>query len=106
MALVGDIVIAMFPYTDLSGAKDRPSVVVANVGMGDWILCEITGSPRSRPGDIAIGPGDMQVGRLSPDSRVRPSRVHALNERVFGRYVGHLTDAKLAEILAAVRALF
>ena len=97
---------ATFPYTDLSGAKNRPSLVIADVGMGDWILCEITSGPRSRPGDVAIGPGDMQIGRLSHDSRVRPSRVHALNEKLFGRYIGRLSDAKLTEILAAVRALF
>ena len=90
----------------MSGAKDRPSVVVAAVGMGDWILCEITSGPRARPGDIVIAAGDMQAGRLSPNSRVRPSRIHALNETVFGRYIGHLSDAKLAEILSAVRALF
>ena len=36
----------------------------------------------------------------------RAPAVHALNEGLFEDTVGRLTDAKLAEILAAVRALF
>ncbi len=104
--MVGDVLWATFPYTDLSGVKDRPAVVLADVGMRDWILCEITSVGQVRTGDIAIANSDMQVGRLRRRSRVRPSRLHTLNESVFRRYIGHLTDAKLAEILAAVRALF
>ena len=104
--MVGDVLWATFPYTDLSGVKDRPAVVLADVGMRDWILCEITSVGQVRPGDIAIANSDMQVGRLRRRSRVRPSRLHTLNEGVFRRTIGRLTDAKLAEILAAVRALF
>jgi mRNA interferase MazF len=97
--MVGDVLWATFPYTDLSG-------VLAEVGMRDWILCEITSVGQVRPGDIAIADSDMQAGRLRRRSRFRPSRLHTLNESVFRRYIGRLTDAKLAEILAAVRALF
>ena len=104
--MVGDVLWATFPYTDLSGAKDRPAVVLAEVGMRDWILCEITSVGQIRPGDIAIADSDLQVGRLPRRGRVRPTRLHTLNESVFRRTIGRLTDAKLAEVLAAVRGLF
>ncbi len=104
--MVGDVVEVPFPYTDLSDAKSRPAVVLADVGMGDWILCEITSRRRQRPGDIMITQGDMQNGALDRDSWARPGRLHALNAGLFEGTVGRLTDAKLAEILAAARALF
>ena len=104
--VVGDIVEVPFPYTDLSGQKSRPAVVLADVGMGDWLLCEITGRRRHRPGDIEITQGDMSAGALDRNSWARPGRIHALHESLFEDTVGRLTDAKLAEILAAVRALF
>ena len=103
--MVGDVLWATFPYTDLSGMKDRPAVVLADVGMQDWILCEITSAGQFRPGDIAIADSDMQVGRLRRRSRARPSRLHTLNESVFRRAIGRLTDTKLAEITAAASYL-
>ena len=42
--MVGDIVLTPFPFTDLSATKIRPAMVVAEVGMHDWIVCEVTSS--------------------------------------------------------------
>ena len=32
------IVIVPFPFSDLSGTKLRPAVVLADAGRGDWLL--------------------------------------------------------------------
>ena len=104
--MVGDIVETLFPYTDLSDVKSRPAIVLADIGMADWILCEITSRRRLRSGDIAITQADLESGALARDSWARPSRLHALNESLFEDTIGRLTDAKLAEVLGAVRALF
>jgi mRNA interferase MazF len=36
------IVVVAFPFSDLSGNKLRPAVVLADAGRDDWILCQIT----------------------------------------------------------------
>ena len=41
----GTVVLVPFPFSDLSQAKLRPAVVLADVGRGDWILCQITSNP-------------------------------------------------------------
>lgn len=51
---VGDVVIAPIPYTDLSDSKERPALVAADVGMGDWLLVAITSRTLNRPGDVEI----------------------------------------------------
>jgi mRNA interferase MazF len=44
------IVLVRFPFSDLSHAKLRPTVVLAHAGRGDWILCQITSNPSLRSG--------------------------------------------------------
>ena len=104
--MVGDVVLTPFPFTDLSRVKTRPAVVLANVGMQDWVLCEITSSSQLRDLYITIGPGDMEGGRLRHRSWARPDRLTTLNDSVFERRLGRLSTAKHAEIAAAVRSLF
>ena len=81
-------------------------VVIADVGMGDWILCEITSRRRQRSGDIEITVGDMEEGSLERASWARPGRLHTLHESLFGQTMGRLTEVKLAEIIKAVQSLF
>ena len=104
--MVGDVVLTPFPFTDLSRTKIRPAVVLANVGMQDWVLCEVTSSQQVRDMYIAIGPGDMERGSLKLRSWARPDRLTTLNDSVFERRLGRLSAAKQAEIAAAVRNLF
>jgi mRNA interferase MazF len=42
---VGQVVLVPFPFSDLSQAKMRPAVVLADAGRGDWILCQVTSNP-------------------------------------------------------------
>ena len=41
----GAVVLVHFPFLDLSQTKLRPAVVLAGVGRGDWILCQVTSKP-------------------------------------------------------------
>ncbi len=107
--MVGNIVIVRFPYTDLSNAGMRPGLLVADVRYSnqlDWVVCRITTQSLPDSGQIALAPDDLEVGQLTQASWVRPDRIMTMNERIFGNTVARLTDAKLAEILAAVKALF
>ena len=104
--MVGDVILTLFPYTDLSNAKLRPAVVLAEVSMGDRVLCEITSSLQNRPEYIAITQQDMRTGRLRRASWVRSDRIFTLNRSLSTSTLGRLSDAKQAEISAAVRSLF
>ncbi|WP_200383107.1 hypothetical protein [Thiococcus pfennigii] len=38
----GQIVVLPFPFSDLTARKYRPALLLAAVGRGDWIVCQIT----------------------------------------------------------------
>ena len=104
--MVGDIVLAPVPFTDLSGGKTRPVLVVADVRMGDWVVCAMTSRAQSRVGDIAVDPQDLKTGVLHGNGWVRVGRLYTLSGTLFRRTIGTVSDVKRDEVLAAVRALF
>jgi hypothetical protein len=38
----GQVVVLPFPFSDLTRNKFRPALLLADVGRGDWIACQIT----------------------------------------------------------------
>jgi mRNA interferase MazF len=98
----GSIVLVRFPFTDLSGDKRRPALVVScdNFGHSDLIVCFITSVPRSGPhmAPIAATPA---TGLKLP-SVVRFDKVATLGRSIV---TGKLGDAPPAW-LAAQRTRF
>ena len=43
------VVLVPVPFSDLSKAKLRPAVILADAGRGDWILCQVTARAQKRP---------------------------------------------------------
>lgn len=104
--VVGDVVEAPISFSDLSGGKVRPVLILADVGMDDWIVCPLTSGQQRRADDVQITRDDLMSGSLRLDSLARASRLYTLNERVFRRTLGTVSNTKLAEVVAAVRRLF
>ena len=90
MFAFGSIVLARFPFTDLTGDKRRPALVVSreNDRRSDLVVCFITSVPRAGPDMVAITPSPVPglkfrrlcvltrsrrwIDRLSPASLVTP----------------------------------
>ena len=104
--MVGDIVLVPLSFTDFQGAKSRPVLVVADVGMRDWVVCQITSHNPGRSGEVAITQNDTQAGHIIHNSWVRPGRLWTLNQQLFSRPVAQVAANKLAEVLTVIRSLF
>ena len=50
----GTVVLVPFPFSDLSQSKLRPSIVLADAGREDWILCQVTSNPYGDPRALAL----------------------------------------------------
>ncbi len=61
-----------FPFSDLSRAKLRPAVVLADAGRGDWILCQITSKPYADAGAVLSRDADF-APRVAATRQLRPA---------------------------------
>jgi mRNA interferase MazF len=59
------VVVMPFPFSDLSGTKLRPAVILADAGLGDWLLCQITSNPYSDPDAVRLTSMELQKGTLT-----------------------------------------
>jgi mRNA interferase MazF len=98
----GAIVLARFPFTDPSGGKSRPVLVVSrdNDRRTDVVVCFITSVPRTGP-DMAIIEASQGTG-LKLRSTVRFDKLATLEKSVITSRIG---DAP-ADWLAAQKATF
>jgi mRNA interferase MazF len=88
MAAFGAILLARFPFTDLSGDKRRPVLVVSrnNGQRNDLVVCFITSVPRSGP-DMALLPASAETG-LKTLSTVRFDKIATLEVSTFSGTLG------------------
>lgn len=99
---VGSVVLVPFPFSDLSQSKLRPAVVLADVGRGDWILCQVTSSPYADAKAITLANSDFEEGSLRVVSYARPGKLFTANQELLVSEVGSLNDKALNRLLDAV----
>ncbi len=102
MFAFGSIVLTRFPFTDLSGDKRRPALVVSrdNDRRTDLVVCFITSVPRTGPDMVSLAAG-AGTGLKVP-SVVRFDKIATLDRVVIA---GQLGDAP-HDWLAAQQAIF
>lgn len=101
----GDIVLVRFPYSDLSEAKLRPSLVLTEVEYGDVMLVQITSKPYGDRNAVKLQSGDFEEGALRITSYARPGRIVTLAPDLIKRRIGKVAESKRAEVLAAWNVL-
>jgi mRNA interferase MazF len=90
-----------FPFSNLSGTKLRPAVVLADAGRNDWLLCQITSNPYGDPVAIQLTKADLKQGLLNAVSYVRPVKLFTANESLMVKRVAVLKDDSFKAILTA-----
>jgi mRNA interferase MazF len=95
----GDIVLVPFDFTDRSGTKLRPAVIVSsdryNRDTPDVLIASITGNLRAirHPGDIPITEWQA-AGLLRPS--LAQTKLATIENSMLGRSLGALASADLA----------
>ena len=98
----GDVVIVPFPFSDLTQAKRRPALVVADLAGDDLLLCQIT-SQRVRDRDaISLGDKDFETGGLRQKSNIRPNRLFTADQHIVLYKAGHLKIEKVKEVIQKI----
>ncbi|WP_221394143.1 type II toxin-antitoxin system PemK/MazF family toxin [Dyadobacter sp. NIV53] len=100
----GDIILIPFPFTDLSGSKLRPAVILADTSL-DFTACFITtqiGWQEST--DILFSPNI--TNGLKKQSLIRTSKIATLDKNLAKGLLGKLSQIDLTELNIKLKVLF
>ena len=100
----GDVVLLTFPFTDESGAKRRPALVLLDTGDEDAVVARITGQSYATRFDVRIAEW-QRAGLLLP-SVVRVHKVATIDKRLIEQQLGRLTDGDWERVSATARELW
>jgi len=98
----GDVVVLNFPFSDFSGAKRRPAIVVSALDGDDVILCQITTRSKMDKYSIKLEQEDFAEGKLSVDSIVRPNKIFTADKNIILYTACKISSAKLDMVTKAV----
>ena len=104
MKQVGQIVVTPFPYTDLSGQKLRPVLLLrqASPRFDDWLACMVSSQlQQAEPGlDELVLPtdGDFVAAGLKAPSVLRLTRLAVLDGSSLIGCIGEISHARLLSI--------
>ncbi len=92
----GDIVLITFPFTDLSGSKLRPAVVISDNSL-DLTVCFITTQIQWQEStDVLLLPN--MVNGLKKQSLIRISKISTLDRKLVKGLLGKLSKTELADL--------
>ncbi|MDR0517809.1 MAG: type II toxin-antitoxin system PemK/MazF family toxin [Fibromonadaceae bacterium] len=95
----GDVVILNFPFSDLSATKRRPAFVLANLGDGDIVLCQITSKPAKNEFSIRIEQNDFEASSLPIVSFVRTDKFFTADKELILYKAGHIKQEKIDKVI-------
>ena len=98
----GDVVVVPFPFSDLSGSKRRPALVVADLRGDDVILYQITSIARNDDYAMPLDTADFVSGTLPTKSVVRPNKIFTAAQHLVLYLSGRLKPEKTREITAGI----
>ncbi len=95
----GEVVVAPFPFSDLSQAKRRPALVVAELTGDDVLLCQITSKTVADQYALPLETADFASGGLRQSSNIRPNRLFTAEGKIILYRTGKLTTEKMQEVV-------
>ena len=96
--IAGDLIVIPFPFTDLSGQKKRPALVVADLTGDDLWVVQITSKKARDHYAVSLCNTDLTQGQFHYDSHIRPNKIFTLSKNIILYKVGHITSEKLAQV--------
>lgn len=92
------MVVALFPFSDLSRAKKRRAVVVALLTDNDVLLCQITSNAITDTYAIPVEVDDFADSGLHQPSNIRPNRLFTAEGKIILYRAGGLASEKMKEV--------
>ena len=96
----GDIVVINFPFSDLTNAKKRPMVVLAERNQ-DIIGCAITSNPESE----GIKLNNFEEGSLPFESKIKYWQIHTFLKSLAIKKIARISKKDHKELISQISEL-
>ncbi len=88
-----DIILIPFPFSDLSGTKKRPAIIISNSKLkGEDFICSLVTSNEVKDG-ILIGKDDFDFGKLPFKSWIKPERIFTIDKRIIIKKLASINNS-------------
>lgn len=101
----GDVVVIPFPFSDLSGSKRRPALVVGDWGGADVMLCQITSQAKRDGYEVDLNATDFASGKLPVASHIRPNKIFTAERSLILYVAGKVNEHKYQQVVRGIMAL-
>jgi mRNA interferase MazF len=107
----GDVVLLSFPFTDLSGTKVRPAILVSDDSFNrqgdDGVFVCITTQKYQTPFDLSVtkSSSSFRATGLKENSTVRVSKIMCLDKGLVRRRLGSADSVLMKKIQSALKCL-
>lgn len=100
------VVTIPFPFSDLSGVKRRPALVIADWGGDDVVLCQITTKTKADGFEVSLDANEFENGSLPIPSNIRPNKIFTAEKATLLSVKGTISETKYKEVYAVLTKLF
>ena len=100
----GEIVVITFPFTDLSGSKLRPAVILADTTQDVTVAFVTTQLKWQEPTDVLLTP--TLINGLKKTSLIRTSKLATLDKTLIKGRIGNLTSEEIKNIGEKLKLMF
>ena len=101
----GTVVIARYPFSDLSRAIRRPAVVIAQSSPEDWILCPITTNPYTDNTAIQLNADSPRHRRIVAEQLRPPNKLFTAKHTLITGEIGTLLPDVFNQLLDTITSL-
>ena len=101
---IGQVILAAFPFSDLSSTKLRPCLIIGIAEFNDIVLCQITSNKYGSKRAVSLRKSsDFVEGSIVTDSYIRPDKIATLDRQMIKQVLGTVTPQKQAEVKAGLK---
>jgi len=92
---IGQVVLATFPFSDLTSDKLRPCLIIGIAEFNDIVLCQITSKQYQSKRAVPLLQPDFIQGTIVVNSFIRPDKIATLDRKMVKQILGTISDSKL-----------
>ena len=104
-----DLILVPFPFSDQSGRKVRPAVIVSNEGFNerseDVLIVGVTSNVSKDTYTLPLSNNDLDEGKLITPCCIKVENILKIDKTLIVKKIGKISKEKLAKIVLVINSI-